>query len=92
MESASNFDIAIVDLILHDDRQGPSEPYVGLSLVEQLKEAAPDLPIMVLTVVSDPKVHRRLKNLGVPVMRKGALRASEVCEKVREIVKQLKNK
>lgn len=91
MESASNFDIAIVDLIIPHDQPEPSEP-LGLSLVEQLKETAPDLPIMVLTVIRDKDIDIRLEKLGVHIMHKGAVLPSILCEKVREIVEQRKNK
>ncbi len=58
-----SIDLAVLDLDLPDD---------GVELVREMREAEPEMPIMVLTVASEREVHERLREMGaIEVLTKG---------------------
>jgi DNA-binding NarL/FixJ family response regulator len=59
-----SIDVAVVELDLPDEE--------GTELVREIREAEPEMPILVLALAPEPEVHERLREMGVKeVLAKG---------------------
>jgi CheY-like chemotaxis protein len=60
----------------------------GIRLVEEIKRRAPDVPLVMLTVVHDPKAREQALALGASVYVTKPVLPSELIKTVREVMKK----
>ena len=95
MESDTLYDAIVIDIILPygfeykeedvDDDDERLLPYLGLKLLSEAFALRKGVPIIVLTIATDPRVHAKLNEwremrLVCDVLDKGALRLDDVVE------------
>jgi two-component system response regulator DevR len=71
------FDISLVDLYLTDGE--------GIDLIEELREACPQAPVVVLTSSVDPEDHQRVMEAGAEAVLSKAADYEELFSSVRRL-------
>jgi two-component system, OmpR family, alkaline phosphatase synthesis response regulator PhoP len=80
-------DLIILDLIIPAGIDNPQkrtiEPYEGMLFLEEAKRISPNVPVIVLTIVSDQEVLDSVRKLGADkILRKGSYLPSDLRKEV----------
>lgn len=66
LQSDRHLDLIVTDLIMpHGSEKRGESRYGGLEVVEAARQLRPSVPVMCLSVVRNPEIERRLRELGV---------------------------
>jgi DNA-binding response OmpR family regulator len=86
----SSFDLIVLDILLPEGHgKAPEEKYTGLGILQHLREQRKlDIPVVVLTAVSNPDVINKLRELGVKTIMKKPTLPSELEEEVIRILER----
>jgi len=62
MEVLGEYDLLLLDILIPDGSRKPTNlnSYVGVDLLYKIRALYPDLPVIVLTVVTDPKIQEKI--------------------------------
>jgi len=89
--SADFYSCAVLDMAMPHEAFGEAETdggrRTGLAVLERLRKHAPELPVIVFSVMRDPDVQARAKELGIQRWISKPALPSELIEAIREVTK-----
>jgi len=66
IDRLNDYNLVILDIIIPEGEiKEKQDPYPGLSVLETIKQRTPNLPVLVLTVVTNKEVLEKIKELRV---------------------------
>ncbi|MDR3630265.1 MAG: response regulator [Desulfocapsaceae bacterium] len=88
MLKGTAYDLVILDIIIPDGQNDTIEeiyPYEGLNVIIHIHDNYKSIPVIILSVVNDSNVLRKIRNLGYnTILSKGMLLPSQLLEYVAE--------
>jgi len=88
LESTQGIDLVITDLIMPSESASGSLLYGGLLICDAIQRLEIEIPVIVLSVVTDQEVAMRLRKLGVAAHLRKPIRLSELIETVQRVLRE----